>query len=116
MRLFKRACGVGVSPNEFWDMEVADIVQYIEERSEELRRETYTVSILSAQFFAVTLGNAFRKEGAPPTPYPAYEEVFAMPTDEHKTPDELGEERLARRVADLRSQFAHRLPGGIQHG
>lgn len=78
-------------PNQFWEHEPADIVDYIEAREENQCREMYYSSVLVSRFIAISIGNMFSKSKHD---LPQYEELFAP-----------AERSLDRRIDEIRNKF-----------
>lgn len=78
-------------PNQFWEHEPADIVDYIEAREEKQCREMYYSSVLVSRFIAISIGNMFSKSKHD---LPQYEELFAP-----------AERSLDRRIDEIRNKF-----------
>lgn len=78
-------------PNQFWEHEPADIVDYIEAREENQGREMYYSSVLVSRFIAISIGNMFSKSKHD---LPQYEELFAP-----------AERSLDRRIDEIRNKF-----------
>lgn len=81
----------GMLPNQFWEHEPADIVDYIEAREENQGREMYYSSVLVSRFIAISIGNMFSKSKHD---LPQYEELFAP-----------AERSLDRRIDEIRNKF-----------
>lgn len=78
-------------PNQFWEHEPADIVDYIEAREENQGREMYYSSVLVSRFIAINIDNMFSKSKHD---LPQYEELFAP-----------AERSLDRRIDEIRNKF-----------
>lgn len=78
-------------PNQFWEHEPADIVDYIEAREENQGREMYYSSVLVSRFIAISIGDMFSKSKHD---LPQYEELFAP-----------AERSLDRRIDEIRNKF-----------
>lgn len=78
-------------PNQFWEHEPADIVDYIEAREENQCREMYYSSVLVSRFIAISIGNMFSKSKHD---LPQYDELFAP-----------AERSLDRRIDEIRNKF-----------
>ena len=89
--LLKRASMAGMLPNQFWEHEPVDIVDYIEAREENQGREMYYSSVLVSRFIAISIGNMFSKSKHD---LPQYEELFAP-----------AERSLDRRIDEIRNKF-----------
>lgn len=113
MGIFKQATAAGMSPNEFWETEPADSVQYVEAKAELNRRNLYEQSLLTAQFFSITLANGFRSSGTPAMDYPKFEDVFTL---YKKEPQYDGKKALDTRVAELQLMLAQRAGGTLING
>ena len=81
----------GMLPNQFWEHEPADIVDYIEAREENQGREMYYSSVLVSRFIAANISNMFSKSKHD---LPQYEELFAP-----------AERSLDRRIDEIRNKF-----------
>ena len=81
----------GMLPNQFWEHEPVDIVDYIEAREENQGREMYYSSVLVSRFIAISIGNMFSKSKHD---LPQYEELFAP-----------AERSLDRRIDEIRNKF-----------
>lgn len=81
----------GMLPNEFWEHEPADVVDYIEAREEQQGREMYYSSVLVSRFIAINIGNMFSKTRHD---LPQYNELF-----------ETHERSLDRRIDEIRNKF-----------
>lgn len=84
-------------PNQFWEHEPADIVDYIEAREENQGREMYYSSVLVSRFIAISIGNMFSKSKHD---LPQYEELFAP-----------AERSLDRRIDEIRNKFGGYIRG-----
>lgn len=78
-------------PNQFWEHEPADIVDYIEAREENQGREMYYSSVLVSRFIAISIGNMFSKSKHD---LPQYEELFVP-----------AERSLDKRIDEIRNKF-----------
>lgn len=78
-------------PNQFWEHEPADIVDYIEAREENQGREMYYSSVLVSRFIAIRIGNMFSESKHD---LPQYDELFAP-----------AERSLDRRIDEIRNKF-----------
>lgn len=81
----------GMLPNQFWEHEPADIVDYIEAREENQSREMYYSSVLVSRFIAINIGNMFSKSKHD---LPQYDELF-----------EPQKSSLDRRIDEIRNKF-----------
>lgn len=84
-------------PNQFWEHELADIVDYIEAREENQGREMYYSSVLVSRFIAISIGNMFSKSKHD---LPQYDELFAP-----------AERSLDRRIDEIRNKFGGYIRG-----
>lgn len=84
-------------PNQFWEHEPADIVDYIEAREENQGREMYYSSVLVSRFIAISIGNMFSKSKHD---LPQYDELFAP-----------AERSLDRRIDEIRNKFGGYIRG-----
>lgn len=81
----------GMLPNQFWEHEPADIVDYIEAREENQNREMYYSSVLVSRFIAINIGNMFSKSKHD---LPQYDELF-----------EPQKSSFDRRIDEIRNKF-----------
>lgn len=90
----------GMLPNEFWEHEPADVVDYIQSREENQCREMYYSSVLTSRFIAMQISNMFSKSRRD---LPQYDEIFNQPTT--------WEQSLENRVNQIRSKFGGYISG-----
>lgn len=91
--MLKRASMAGMLPNQFWEHEPADIVDYIEAREENQCREMYYSSVLLSRFIATNISNMFSKSKHD---LPKYEELFVPASWERS---------LDNRIDEIRNKF-----------
>lgn len=98
-KLLKRASAAGMLPNDFWEHEPADVIDYVEGYEEAQSRQMYCQSAMTSRFIAVQMGNMFSKTSHK---IPTYEELFET---------EPKPKTLDNRIEEIRKKF-----GGKVHG
>lgn len=88
-------------PDVFWGLEPADAITYISAREERI----YNDNVELAQMIIGVLGNAMSKHPSK-KPLPSYDDLLQRAAKQEAEKHMSGEDRLQRRVADLRAKFA----------
>lgn len=101
--LLDRACAVGMPPDTFWGLEPADAIAYVSAREEQI----YNNNVELAQMIVGVLGNSMSKHPKK-KPLPTYDELLQAAARKEADKHMTGEERLERRVADIRAMFAQK--------
>lgn len=86
-------------PRDFWEHELADVIDYVEGYEEGRCREAYFTSVLTSRFVAMQIGNMISKTQHS---IPTYEELFET---------EPKAKTLDNRIEEIRKKF-----GGKVHG